>query len=103
MKLGDWHNAEMAIKACIDAGAYDSTEDGIAALDYLETYKKTAQAAINFIIKNPGFLQKNIYIALTQEIGEENISVLKDFMRETYVFHKQPDKGSNKLYYIERE
>lgn len=103
MKLGDWYNAKRAIKICIDTGAYDKPEDGIAVLDYLEIYKKTAQTAINFIIKNPGFLQKNIYIALTQEIDEENIPILKDFMRETYVFHKKPEKGNNKLYYIERK
>lgn len=102
IKLGDWNNAERAIKICIDAEAYNNPEDGMAALNYLEIYKKTAQTAINFIQRNPGFLQKNIYMALLQEAGEENIPVLKDFMRETYVFHKQPDKGSNKLYYIER-
>ncbi len=103
MRLGDWDNAEKAIKVCINTEAYNNAKDGMAALDYLETYKKAAQAAINFIIKNPGFLQKNIYIALTQEIGEENIPILKDFMRETYVFHKEPEKGSNRLYYIERK
>lgn len=101
--LGDWENAERIIRLCIDTGAYESPDDGNAELEYLITYKKVAETAMNFIRDNPGFLQKNIYIALRQQIGEENIPILKDFMRETYVFHKQPHGGTNELYFIERK
>ena len=101
--LGDWENAERIIRFCIDTGAYESPDDGNAELEYLITYKKVAETAINFIRDNPGFLQKNIYIALRQQISEENIPILKDFMRETYVFHKQPHGGTNELYFIERK
>ena len=102
-RLGNWDDAERAIKICIDAEAYDDPDDGNAELDYLSIYKKVGQAAINFIQNNPGYLQKNIYVALSKDIGEENIPILKNFMRDSYVFHKQPYKGSNKLYYIERK
>ncbi len=102
-RLGNWEDAERAIKICIDAEAYDDPDDGNAELDYLSIYKKVGQAAINFIQNNPGYLQKNIYVALSKDIGEENIPILKNFMRDSYVFHKQPYKGSNKLYYIERK
>lgn len=103
IKLGDWDNAEKAIKTCIEANAYESPNDGIYELDTLETYKKVGEAAIDFIKKNPGFLQKNIYIALQQQIGEDYIPALKNFMRQTYIFHKEPHAGSNKLFYIERK
>ncbi len=67
MKLGDWYNAEMAIKACIDAGAYDSTEDGIATLDYLETYKKNCSGSNKFHNKKPWFsTKKHLYCTYTR-------------------------------------
>lgn len=103
MRIGNWDDAERAIRACINANAYEEPDDGKAKLDHLLSYRKTADVAINFIKQNPGFLQKNIYIALTPQIGEDNIPILKEFMRETYVFHKQPDKGSYQLYYIQRK
>ena len=102
-RLGNWEDAERAIKICIEAEAYDDPEDGQTELDYLSACKEVGQAAINFIQNNPGYLQKNIYVALSRDIGEENIPILKNFMRDSYVFHKQPYKGSNKLYYIERK
>ena len=102
-KLGNWEDAERAIWICMDAGAYESPDDGENAIEYLMIYKKVAETAMNFIRENPAFLQKNIYTALRQQIGDENIPVLKDFMRETYVFHKQPRNGTNELYLIERK
>lgn len=101
--IGNFDDAERAIRLCMDAGAYESPDEGKAELEHLLAYRKVAEAAIDFIQKNPGFLQKNIYIALTAQIGEDNIPTLKEFMRETYVFHKQPCKGSYQLHYIVRK
>lgn len=101
--LGNWEDAERAIHLCMDANAYEELEYGKEELEYLTAYRKVAETAINFIQQNPRFLQKNIYIALLPQIGEEQIPILKDFMRETYVFHKQPCKGTNELSFIKRK
>ena len=108
MKLGDWEQAERIITFCINAGAYKYPDDtdssaGKSELEYLTIYQKIGTYAIAFIKENPGFLKKNIYSALLPKIGEENIHILKAFMRDTYVFHKQPYKSTNQLYYIERK
>lgn len=103
MRIGNWNDAERAIRLCMDTGAYEDPDEGKMVLDHLLSYRKVADTAIDFIKKNPGFLQKNIYIALTPQIGESSIPLLKEFMRETYVFHKQSDKGSYQLYYIDRK
>ncbi|MDE7426065.1 MAG: TerB N-terminal domain-containing protein [Lachnospiraceae bacterium] len=103
IKLGSWDDAQRVIRVCMDANAYENPNDEEAALEYLMLYREVAEVAINFIQKNPGFLQKNIYMALLSQIGEEKIPILKEFMRETYIFHKKPSSGSNKLYYIERK
>ncbi len=101
-RLGNWNDAERAIRACMDANAYRKPNEGKVELEQLIKYKEIAETTIDFIKKNPGFLQKNIYTALLAQIGEENIPLLKTFIRETYVFHKQPYKASNQLYYVER-
>lgn len=103
IRIGNWDDAERVIRICMDANAYEEPDEGKTMLEHLLAYRKVAETAINFIQKNPGFLQKNIYIALTSQIGESNLPILKEFMRETYVFHKQPNKGSYQLYYIQRK
>ncbi len=102
-RLGNWEDAKRVIKTCLYANAYEDQQDGESELEHLIEYRKVAQTAIEFIQNNPGFLQKNIYTALKPQIGENQLPILKEFMRETYVFHKQPYKGSNQLYFIERE
>lgn len=102
-KLANWNDAKRVINTCIKANPYHYTDGGLIALDQLKEYETIANIAIDFIRKNPGFLQKDIYVALCQVISENKMPILKTFMRETYVFHKQQYGGTNQLYYIERD
>lgn len=70
IKLGNWDDAKRVIRICMDANAYENPNDGEAALEYLILYREVAEVAISFIQKIQ-VLQKNIYMALLSQIGEE--------------------------------
>ena len=95
LRLGQWDKARSAIEKCIKAGAYD--DGGKDALDYFTRYKKTAELALNFIGKNAGFLQKNLYKALP----EADKDCLKRFARSSLLIRKEKDGNTNKLFLSE--
>lgn len=92
MRQGEWAKARSAIEKCAAAGVYD--DDGQAEIDYLERYQQAAQAALSFIEKNPGYLQKNIYKALP----EVDRDCLKKFARWSQLIRKEPQGNTNRLY-----
>lgn len=93
MRLGRWDDAERYIKACIEANAY-YPQKGEEEYNEFLAYKKTAIAAVDFLSKNPGFLQKNLYKAL----ADQDISQLKHFTRCSKQIQKVPVKNTNELY-----
>lgn len=95
MRLGKWEEAEKFIRDCAAINGY-YPEHGEDELNYLHLYKETAEAAIQFLISNPGYLQKDIYKALIPQV--KDISVLKNFVRWSLVIEKEPYKKTNRLY-----
>jgi len=96
MRVGQWYNAELAIKTCAAVGALP--DDGQAALDYLRRYKKTVQAAVKLIQDNEGFLQDQIYKALPNADQD----CLKDFVRSSLLIDKIKIGKTNALYINKR-
>lgn len=92
LRLGQWAKARAAIEKCIQAGAYD--DGGQYALDYFTRYKTTAELALNFIEKNAGFLQKNLYKALP----DADKDCLKSFARSSLLIRKEKTGNTNKLF-----
>ena len=93
MRGAQWDCAESAIKKCAELGLYD--DNGQAALNYFNRYKKAAFAVINFLLVNPGFKQKNIYKALP-EVDQD---CLKEIMRSSVIV-KKIRAGDTYLIYI---
>jgi len=97
MRLGRWADAERAIQNAIRANAY-YPDHGEKELAYLYNYRKVANITLEFLKENPGYLQKDIYKALNDQI--EDISLLKNFTRWSMQIKKEPYKRTNKLYAI---
>lgn len=99
MRLGKWEHAVSAILACIEAEAYypNNDEGGQQALTYLNLYSKTAILAVDYIRKNPGTLQREIY----RKLPELDQPMLKHFTRCSLQIRKVPYKSTNKLYVID--
>lgn len=89
MRQGEWAKARSAIEKCAAAGVYD--DDGQEMYDYLERYQ---QAALSFLEKNPGYLQRNLYKALP----EVDRDCLKKFARSSQLIRKEPQGNTNRLY-----
>lgn len=98
MYLGEWNKAELAIRKCIEAGAY-YPNDGAEELSYLLSYKEVVQDALDFIKHNAGFQQRKLYNALGY-VGEKR-EMLIDFLRNNKIFKKEKEGNTNKLYYDE--
>lgn len=94
MRLGRWYDARRIIDTCIACHAY-YPENGTAAIEHLNTYKSTAETAVQFLIENPGYLQRKIYKALE---GKVDLDCLKHFTRCSYQIRKEPDGKTNRLY-----
>jgi len=92
MRQGEWAKARSAIEKCAVAGVYD--DDGQEMYDYLERYQQAAQAALSFLEKNPGYLQRNLYKALP----EVDRDCLKKFARSSQLIRKEPQGNTNRLY-----
>lgn len=94
LRLGQWAKARSAIEKCASAGVY--SDNGQAAFDYLERYRRAAELAIAFLKNNPGYLQKNIYRA----IPDADKDCLKSFTRSTFLIRKEKAGNTNKLFLI---
>lgn len=94
LRLGQWAKAQMAINKCITAGVYE--DDGRAALEYFNRYKQTAEIALDFLKKNEGFLQRNIYKALSDTPADKDC--LKNFARSSFLIRKEKVGNTNKLF-----
>lgn len=95
MRLGKWEDAEHSIKKSIEANAYYPNK-GEKELSYLYEYKKVAKITLQFLKNNPGYLQKNIYKALEDQVS--NMSILKNFIRWSLLLRKEPYNRTNKLF-----
>lgn len=98
MYNGDWRSAEKFIQKCVLANAYYPNH-GEAELQELYEYRKVAETTISFLEKNPGFLQKNIYKALSGIVSD--ISILKRFTRWSNQIRKEPFERTNRLFISE--
>ena len=92
LRLGQWEKARIAIAKCAAAGAY--TDGGREAVEHCGRYRRAAELTLNFLTKNPGYLQKNIYRALP----EADKDCLKSFTRSSYLIRKEPCGKTNKLF-----
>lgn len=92
MRGAKWDCAESAIKKCAELGLYN--DNGQAALNYFNRYKKAAFTVINFLLINPGFKQKNIYKALP----DVDKDCLEEIMRSSVIVKKARAGDTNLIY-----
>lgn len=95
MRLGRWDDAESFIRNCIQSNAY-FPKDGHEELLLLSRFRKVTDIVLNFLITNPGFLQKNMYKTLS--LSEDDNEILKRILRHSLLIEKIPYKSTNKLY-----
>lgn len=96
MRIGQWEKAIDTVKYCIKYNAYYSEPELAASeLSYIETFKNTASIALEFIKNNPGFLQKNMYKALS---GKTDHDCLQHFLRCSEQILKEKCGSTNKLF-----
>lgn len=95
MKLGQWDKAELAIRKCIMANAY-YPGNGTEELEYLHKFKEVAQKILDFIKKNPGYFQRDIYKVFNFTSEEKEIA--KYFIKYSLQLKKEPYKNTNRLF-----
>lgn len=99
VQLGQWKKAENTIKKCIAAKAY-YPDDGSKELAAFTSFQATAAEIFSYIQQNPGYLQRNIYKALSYEGDKRN--QLKYLLRYSKQIKKIKHSNTNELYYIEK-
>lgn len=95
MRLGDWKKAERVIKQCMKCNAY-YPDNGNEELQYLLRYQTVAEVAVEYIRRNPGVLQKDLYKALKDEKIDREC--LKSFTRFSMTIKKIKKNNTNELY-----
>lgn len=96
LRIGKWEKAKEYANYFHSINAYIfEPEEYAETLSRIDIYRHTAQLALDFIEKNPGFLQKDMYKALN---GKTDHDCLKHFLRCSEQIQKIKSGSTNKLY-----
>jgi hypothetical protein len=110
MRRGDWAKAEQVIRLCISIGAYGYTdysknqegiwvsdsENGEDQLSMLQERGDASVAALQYLSRNPGTLQKDIY--KIPELSSCDRDALMWFCRSSHQIRKEKEGKTNRLY-----
>lgn len=95
MRYGEWIKAQRTVNECFSMGAL-TKEEYIDIIEMIEARQTAVEGLLDFLRKNPGYLQKNVYKSPALSAYDHNALVW--VCRSFKLIRKEKYGNTNKLY-----